>query len=122
MITFKNLFMKTDPMATETNLKQHFDSEFDIDRMDIISIERNGSKTTIAFYQGDELEEWVLKTSLEKHNDYISRFRCKLDRKKKTTIKTDVVDTYIDENDSKPTTSDCKLDGIEGNGYEPDML
>lgn len=56
------------------------DSEFDIEHEAVFSIERDGDITTIGFYPHDHsgLSEWEILTTLEKHNDYVKRYRKKL--------------------------------------------
>lgn len=57
------------------------DSEFDIEHIDVYSVDRldDGINTCISFYDKKGEDTYCeLCTSIEKHNDYVNRFRVKL--------------------------------------------
>ncbi len=59
------------------------DAEFDIEGLEVFSIERNTKNETIIGYirNGDE-EEWTILTNLRCHNEMLRRLRNKLESKR----------------------------------------
>ena len=77
MSLFDNVFT-----VSEKELEDNFDSEFDIARIDVISVERGDNhETIINYYDDNVIEESIIITSAAKHRDYIERFREKLKQK-----------------------------------------
>lgn len=55
----------------------HQDAEADIENLDIAAIERNKGETVLIM-KSEELSDIWIRCSIKKHNDFIKRFRKKL--------------------------------------------
>lgn len=60
------------------------DAEIDIERLDIVSIEREGDMTVFGIMEEDVIVEWQMRTSPERHDIFVGRYRAKLTRKAAT--------------------------------------
>ena len=55
------------------------DAEFDVERMSVFSIERiSRTETTLGFVHYQEVRDFSLVCSVEKHNELVERLRNKL--------------------------------------------
>jgi len=54
------------------------DAEFDVERMDVFSIERKGKETVIGFIWDGQIEEWSFECHEKKHAELHERLRNKL--------------------------------------------
>lgn len=61
------------------------DGEFDIERMDVFSIERQNGETVIGYVwtSGSEckVKQWLMPVTLEAHGHFLRRFRNKIQRR-----------------------------------------
>ena len=60
--------------------KRHIeDCEFDIENFNCFSIERRKNQTLICYRdENNDIAEFTLESSPEKHQDFVNRFRAKL--------------------------------------------
>jgi len=98
------------------NLETDYESEIDINQMNVYAIERKNKFTTIISYvDGDEEEnEFTFVCPLSKHNNYVTRFRTKLAIKQADNVK-------IKRDHEKACELPNEFDGTGGNGYQPIM-
>ena len=79
---------KSNPCLEESSTR--LDAEFDLERVDVISIERLDGQTVLGYYTESDketIQEWNLNCTEDKHLNLVHRLREKLQRQRDSALK-----------------------------------